>query len=65
MKEGACMVIGKTDQYTVNNVVCELKQLLKEDIPQEYKTGQETALRMLTEILKRMFWTFQTIFSDI
>lgn len=37
MKEGACMVIGKTDQYTVNNVVCELKQLLKEDIPQEYK----------------------------
>lgn len=31
------MVINQTDQYTVINVVAELKQLLKQDIPQEYK----------------------------
>ncbi|MCR5448001.1 MAG: sel1 repeat family protein [Solobacterium sp.] len=31
------MMINRTYQYTVNYVVAELKQLLKEDIPQEYK----------------------------
>ncbi len=31
------MVLGRTDKYTVDSVIAELKQLLKEDIPQEYK----------------------------
>ncbi|MDO5110546.1 MAG: hypothetical protein Q4D59_11490, partial [Erysipelotrichaceae bacterium] len=31
------MVIRQNDKYTVNSTVAELKQLLKEDIPQEYK----------------------------
>jgi hypothetical protein len=31
------MVNYETFQYTVTNVVAELKKLLKEDIPQEFK----------------------------
>ncbi len=31
------MVFNNVMKYTVNSVITELKQLLKEDIPQEYK----------------------------
>ena len=31
------MVIRQKDKYTVSSVAAELKQLLKEDIPQEFK----------------------------
>ena len=59
------MVIRQNDRYTVDSVAAELKQLLKEDIPQEFKDWARDGIAYVERNPEAAVMDSRTTFSAI